>query len=49
MLLVSWDCRISAYTNSRKKKETDRVSYKTELSLNTSRLSHARANSCLDA
>ncbi len=27
MLLVSWDCRISACTSSRKKKETDRTSY----------------------
>ena len=26
MLLASWDCRISAYTSSRKKKETDRTS-----------------------
>lgn len=25
MLLVSWDCRISAYTSSRRKKETDRL------------------------
>jgi hypothetical protein len=30
MLLVSWDCRISAYTSSRRKKETDRISYETE-------------------
>jgi hypothetical protein len=30
MLLVSWDCRISAYTNSRRKKEIDRISYETE-------------------
>src|SRR5947209_6824546 len=25
MLLVSWDCRISACTSSRKRKETDRI------------------------